>query len=131
MTSEMPGVRLNHVEQGIEEALRNFAGDVNGSELPEITAAERIDKIGNMSALGIVEASELTAKDIEEAGQAAAQIAADIMKEAEQLAADLRANGRKMSQHLQEFAMLAKKVSTAMRDTRADVLSLPETLLKN
>ena len=123
---------LDKVERGIEEALRDFAGHApNGGEVPAITAGERIDKIGNMSALGIVEASELTAKDIEEAGQAAVQIAADIMKEAEQLAADLRANGRKMSQHLQEFAMLAKKVSTAMRDTRADVLSLPETLLKN
>jgi vacuolar-type H+-ATPase subunit H len=131
MASEMPGRNLHHVERGIEEALRNFASGVNGSELPEITASERIDKIGNMSALAIVEASEMTAKDIEEAGHAAVQIAADIMKEAEQLAAELRANGKKMSAHLQEFAMLARKVSTAMRDTRVDVLSPPETLLKN
>jgi glucoamylase len=43
------------------------------------------------------------------------------MKEAQQLAAGLRANGKKMSEHLQEFAMLAKKVSTAMRDTRAEL----------
>jgi hypothetical protein len=53
------------------------------------------------------------------------------MKEAQQLAAELRANGKKMSEHLQEFAALARKVSTAMRDTRADVLNAPETLLKN
>jgi len=123
---------FKQVERGVEEALRNFAGGgANDGEMPEITAGERIDKIGNMSALAIVEASETTAKDIEEAGQAAVSIAADIMKEAQQLAAELRANGKKMSEHLQKFAALAKKVSTAMRDTRADVLNTPETLLKN
>jgi hypothetical protein len=67
-------------------------------------------------------------RPIEEAGQAAVQIAADIMKEAEQLAAELRANGKKMSEHLQEFAKLARKVSTAMRDTRADVLNPSENV---
>src|SRR5205085_12526923 len=62
MTTEIPVRSLHQVERGIEEALRDFAGGVNGSELPEITAAERIDKIGNMSALAIAQASELTAK---------------------------------------------------------------------
>jgi hypothetical protein len=33
----------------------------------EITAGDRIDKIGRSSALAIIEASETTAKDIEEA----------------------------------------------------------------
>jgi hypothetical protein len=47
------------------------------------------------------------------------------MKEAEQLATGLRANGKKIGEHLQEFAMLAKKVSTTMRDTRAEVLNPP------
>jgi vacuolar-type H+-ATPase subunit H len=123
---------FNQVERGVEEALRDFAGGgANDSEISEITAGERIDKIGNMSALAIVEASEMTAKDIEEAGQAAVSVAADIMKEAQQLAAELRTNGKKMSEHLQEFAALARKVSTAMRDTRADVLNSSETLLKN
>jgi vacuolar-type H+-ATPase subunit H len=120
--------QLTQVERGVEEALRNFAGRGanGGGEVPEITAAERIDKIGNMSALAIVEASETTAKDIEEAGQAAVDIAADIMEEAQQLATELRENGKKMSEHLKEFATLAKKVSTAMRDTRAEVLNPPE-----
>jgi hypothetical protein len=122
---------LNHIERGVEEALRDFAGGVNGRELPDITAAERIDKIGNMSALSIVEASELTAKDIEEAGKTVVDIAGDIMNEARQLATDLRANGKKISAHLQEFAVLARKVSTAMRDTRADVLSRPEAPLSS
>jgi hypothetical protein len=118
---------LEKVERGIEEALRNFAGrEANGSELREITAGERIDKIGNMSALTIIEACETTAKDIEEAGKAAVDIAAEIMVEAQQLATELRANGKKMSEHLREFAMLAKRVSTAMRDTRAEALSPPE-----
>jgi len=94
--------------------------------LREITAGERIDRIGNMSALAIIEACETTAKDIEEAGQAAADIAAEIMDEARQLARELRANGNKISEHLREFAMLAKRVSTAMRDTRAEALSPPE-----
>src|SRR6266705_1066379 len=108
--TEIRKVNLNQVELGVEEALRNFAGQGanNGGEVLEITAAERIDKIGNMSALAIIEASETTAKDIEEAGQAAVSIAADIMKEAQQLAAELRANGKKMSEHLQKFAALAK-----------------------
>jgi len=118
---------LDQVERGIEDALRSFAGrEANGVELPEITAAQRIDKIGNMSALAIIEACETTGKDIEEAGQAAVDIAAGIMNEAKQLATELRANGRKISEHLREFAVLAKKVSTAMRDTRAEVLSAPE-----
>ena len=118
---------LEKVERGIEEALRNFAGrEANGSDLREITAGERIDKIGNMSALAIIEACETTAKDIEEAGKAAVDIAAEIMLEAQQLATELRANGKKMSEHLREFAMLAKRVSTAMRDTRAEALSPPE-----
>ena len=47
------------------------------------------------SALDIIEASETTAKDIEEAGQAAVDIAADIMREAQQLATELRENGKK------------------------------------
>jgi vacuolar-type H+-ATPase subunit H len=121
---------LNEVERGLEEALRNFAGpgaSVTGSE-SEITAGERIDKIGNFSALAIIEASEATAKDIEEAGQAAMNIASDIMAEAEQLAADLRANGNKMSEHLKEFARLTEKVSTAMRNTRAEVLNSEDPL---
>jgi hypothetical protein len=125
--------KLNQVERGIEEALRNFAGDgANGSgEVPEITAAERIDNIGNMSALTIAETAEATATDIEEAGQAAVDIAADIMKEARQLAGELRANGKKMSEHLQEFAVLARKVSTAMRNTRAEVLTPSELRVEN
>ena len=44
------------------------------------------------------------------------------MKQAQQLAAELRANGSKISEHLREFAALAKSVSTAMRDTRNGVL---------
>jgi aspartate/glutamate racemase len=77
---------LDKVERGIEEALRNFSGrGANGGELPEITAGDRIDKIGSMSALAILEASEMTAKDIEEAGQTAVDIAADIMKEVSRL----------------------------------------------
>src|SRR5262249_54217497 len=113
----------------VEAALRNFAGNgANaGGEVPEITAAERIDKIGNMSALAIIEASETTAKDIEAAAQSAGDIAADIMEEARELATRVRANGRKMSEHVKEFAALANRVSTAMRNTRAEVLK-PETL---
>jgi hypothetical protein len=127
MGAEILSRNFSQVERGVEEALRNFAsGGVNGGELPAITAAERIDKIGNMSALAIAEASETTANDIEQAGQAAVEIAAEIMKEAQQLAAGLRANGRKISEHLQEFGVLANKVSTAMRDTRAEVLSSRE-----
>jgi len=122
--------QLTQVERGVEEALRNFAGrGANGDgEVPEITAAERIQKIGSMSALAIIEASETTAKDIEEAAQAAVDIAADIMAEARQLATELRANGKKMSEHLREFAVLVRKVSTAMRDTRADVLNPSENV---
>src|SRR6266496_4871743 len=121
---------LDQVERGIEDALRSFAGrEANGVELPEITAAQRIDKIGNMSALAIIEASETTARDIEAAAQAAVDIAADIMKEAQQLATKLSANGKKMGEHLKEFATLANKVSTAMRNTRAEVLNQSETPL--
>ena len=79
--------------------------------------------IGNMSARAILEASETAARDIKAAGQAAVDVATEIMKEAEQLATELRGNGEKISEHLREFAALAKKVSTAMRDTRSDVLS--------
>ena len=62
MGAEIPLRNFSQVELGIEQALRNFAhGEGNGSELPAITAAERIDKIGNMSALAIAEASETTA----------------------------------------------------------------------
>jgi vacuolar-type H+-ATPase subunit H len=122
--------QLNQVERGIEEALRNFTGNGanGGGEILEITAAERIEKIGNTSALAIIEASETTAKDIESAAQAAVDIAADILKEAQQLATELRANGKKMGEHLKEFATLATKVSTAMRNTRAEVLNPSEEL---
>jgi hypothetical protein len=124
---------LSQVERGVEEALRNFAGNgANGSgEVPDITAAERIDKIGSSSASAIVEVSETTAKDIEAAAQAAVDIAADIVEEARQLATELRANGRKMSEHLKEFAAVANRVSTAMRNTRAEVLNPSETLPEN
>ncbi len=131
MGAEIQSRNLSQVERGVEEALRNFAGrGTNSGELPEITAAQRIDKIGNMLALVIIEASETTAKDIEAAAQAAVDIAADIMKEAQQLATELRANGKKMSERLQEFAVLSRRVSTAMRDTHTDVLNPPEKLLE-
>jgi hypothetical protein len=120
---------LSRIERGVEDALRNFAGNgANGGDaMPDITAAERIDKIGNISALPIMEASETTVKDIEAAAQATVDIAADIMEEARQLATELRASGRKMSEHLKEFAALASRVSTAMRNTRAEVLNPSET----
>src|SRR5262249_8776898 len=89
-------------------------------------AEDRIDKIGKMSALAIVEASETTAKDIKAAAQAAVDIAAEIMKEAEQLAGDLQENGHKIGEHLREVGALAKKVSTAMRETRSSVLGSRE-----
>jgi hypothetical protein len=124
-------LNLKQVERGVEQALRNFAnGGANRDELPEITAAERIDRIGNMSALAIMEASDTTAKEIEAAAQAAVDIASEIMKEAQQLGSELRENGKKIGEHLREFAILARKVSTAMRDTRAEVLSATETRLK-
>ncbi len=124
---------LSQVERGVETALRNFAGNGanDGGEVPDITAAERIDKIGNISALAIIEMSETTAKDIEAAAQAAVQIAAGIMEEARQLAMELRANGKKMSEHLKEFAALANRVGAAMRNTRAEVLNPSETLPEN
>ena len=64
--------KLDEVQRGVETALRNFAGNgTNGNEPSELTAMERINKIGNMSALAIAEASETTANDIKAAGQAA------------------------------------------------------------
>src|SRR5262249_24234910 len=122
MGAELSLRNFRLVERGIGEALRNFTrGEGNGKRLPAIAAHEPIDKISEMSALAIAEVGGTTASEIEQTGQAAVEIAADIMKEAQQLAADLRARGKKMSEHLQEFAMLAKKVSTAMRDTRGMV----------
>jgi vacuolar-type H+-ATPase subunit H len=131
--TEIRHLDLSRIERGVEEALRNFAGNgaSGGGEVPDITAAERIDKIGNISALAIMEASETTAKDIEAAAQAAVDIAADIMEEARQLATELRANGKKMGEHLKEFATLANKVSTAMRNTRAEVINPSQTLPKD
>src|SRR6266566_1642170 len=52
----------------------------------------------------------------------AVEIAAEIMTEAQELAAQLRKNGKKMGEHVREFALLARKVSTAMRNARAAVL---------
>ena len=119
--------KLDEVQRGVEAALRNFAGNgTNGNDPSDLTAMERINKIGNMSALAIGEACETTAKDIRAAAQAAVDVAAELMKEAEQLATDLRGNGKKISEHLREFAELATKVSTAMRNTRADVLTPAE-----
>jgi vacuolar-type H+-ATPase subunit H len=121
---------LNEVERRLEEALRNFAGNglsIDGA-VAEITAGQGIDTIGNLTALAVVEASERTAKDIEEAAQAAVSISNDIMAEAQQLAAELRANGKRMGEHLREFAILANKVSTAMRNTRAEVLNSEDPL---
>jgi hypothetical protein len=121
---------LNDVERRVEQALRNFAGPgASGAGNPnEITAGEQIDSIGNFTALAIIDASERTAKDIEQAGEAALRIANDIVAEARQLAADLRANGNKISDHLKEFARLAEKVSIAMRNTRSEVLNPEDPL---
>ncbi|HEX9321660.1 MAG TPA: hypothetical protein VF913_06005 [Xanthobacteraceae bacterium] len=88
--------------------------------------AERIERIGEVSALAIMEACETTATDIEQTGQAAVDFAAEIMDEAKELAAGLRAKGTKMTEHLKEFAQLAKKVSITMRDTRKEVINTPE-----
>jgi hypothetical protein len=115
---------LEEVQRGVETALRNFAGNgTDGAAPSESTGRERIDKIGNMSALAITEASESTARDIKAAAQGAVDVAAEIMNEAEQLATELQASGQKISEHLREFASLAKNVSTAMRNTRTGILS--------
>jgi hypothetical protein len=127
MSAETHSRKLDDVQRGVETALRNFAGHwSNGNGGSEPVGTERIERIGNMSALAIVEASETTAEDIKAAAQAAVDVAAEIMDEAEQLAAQLKANGEKISEHLREFATLAKKVSTAMRDTRSEVLNPAE-----
>ena len=61
------------------------------------------------------------------------EIAVDMMREAEELAKELRSNGKRMSTLLQEFALLSKKVSTAMRCSHIEMLNdvmttrLPET----
>jgi hypothetical protein len=127
MDARVQSRKLDEVQRGVETALRNFAGRWStDNESPEPGSMERIDRIGNMSALAIVEASETTAKDIKAAAQAAVDVAAAIMDEAEELAVELRANGQKISEHLREFASLAKKVSTAMRNTRTEVLNPDE-----
>src|SRR5262249_44172973 len=123
MGAELSLRHLRQVERGIEQALRIFTpGEGDGIRPPAIAAHEPVDK---MSALAIAEVGETTASEIEQTGQAAVEIAAEIMKEAQQLATDLRASGKKMSKRLQGVAMLGKKVSTAMRDTRAGVISPP------
>jgi len=119
---------LDEVQHGVETVLRDFiVKESKNVDVPsEGIADDRIDKIGKMSALAIVEASETTARDIKAAAQTAVDVAADIMKEAEQLAGDLQGNGRKIGEHLREFAALAKKVRTAMRETRSSVLGSQE-----
>jgi acyl-CoA reductase-like NAD-dependent aldehyde dehydrogenase len=97
-------------------------------ELLPITAGDRIDAIRSTSSRAILEVSETTANDIEQAGQAAVEIAAELLKEAQELAAQLRETGNKMGAYLQEFATLARKVSTAMRNTRAEVLNSEDPL---
>jgi acyl-CoA reductase-like NAD-dependent aldehyde dehydrogenase len=127
MGAEVPRLNLGQIERGLEEALRNFVPANNGELLP-ITAGDRIDAIGSTSSRAIVEVSETTANDIEQAGQAAVEIAAELLKEAQELAAQLRETGKKMGEHLQEFAAFARKVSTAMRSTRAEVLNSEDPL---
>ena len=117
----------DEVQRGVETALRTSADNgTNSNEPSALIGGEKIEMIGNMSARAILEASETAARDIKAAGQAAVDVATEIMKEAEQLATDLRGNGEKIGAHLREFAALAKRVSTAMRDTRSNVRSSPE-----
>jgi hypothetical protein len=127
--SRSPG-NLDQIQRGVEQALNVYSlpdqyaePRRGGSQLPSITAAERIERIGNVSARAITEACETTARDIEQAGKSAVEIAAEIMREAEELSNGLRNNGKRISEHLQEFATLARRVSTTMRDTRAEVLN--------
>jgi hypothetical protein len=84
--------------------------------------AEQTERIGTDSTRAMINAYEMAARDVEQAGQSAVQIAADMKREAQQLAKELRASGKKISERLQEFAIVAKKVSTAMRGTHADTL---------
>ena len=105
----------------------------NNRELPAMLPSERIERVGTVSGRAVIEASETVAKDIEQAGQSAMEVAVDMMREAEELAKDLRSSGKRMSALLQEFALLSKKVSTAMRCTHIAMLNdvmttrLPET----
>jgi hypothetical protein len=102
--------------------MRDLAIEMNGAASTG-AIAERIEKIGNVSALAVVQASETTAKDIKAVAQTAVDLAAEIMNEADQLAADVQRRAQKMSERLREFSSLAQKVSTAMRGVRAEVLS--------
>jgi hypothetical protein len=111
---------IDKVKSGLEQALQDF-----GEPKPEngnFAARDRIQKIGAMSARAIAEATETTANEVEQAGTTPIHIAHELMAEAQQLANAIRDTGEKMSERLQEFAFIAKKVGTAMRDTRAEVL---------
>ena len=102
--------------------MRDLGSEMNGA-VSKGAIAERIEKIGNVSALAVVQASETTAKDIKAVAQTAVDLAAAIMNEADQLAANVQGRARKMSEYLREFSSVAQKVSTAMRSVRAEVLN--------
>jgi hypothetical protein len=127
MGAEIPRRNFNQIERGLEEALRYFAHRPSSGAAADHCGRTH-DAIGNMSSRAIIEASETTANDIQKAGEAAVEIAAELLKEAQELAAQLCESGRKMGEHLQEFATLARKVSTAMRNTRAEVLNSEDPL---
>jgi hypothetical protein len=123
-SAKLPGPATSVITE--DDANRNRA-------LPSLLPAERIERVGTVSGRAVIEASETAAKDIEQAGQSAMEIAVDMMREAQELAKDLRATGKRMNARLQEFTLLSKKVSTAMRSTHAELLTdvmttrLPET----
>ena len=126
---------LDDIYRGVDTALRDFGKTTNGntgSDTAELTNgngaadagfAGRLEKIGKVSALAVVQASEATAKDIRAAAQTAVDLAAAIMEQADHLAADVQGRAQKISECLREFGSVTQRVSAAMRDVRGEVLS--------
>jgi hypothetical protein len=65
----------------------------------------------------------ITATDIQKTGEDVTQIANGLAAETAALAELLRKHGASISNRIEEFTVMTKRISDLMRDVRADVLS--------
>ncbi len=66
---------------------------------------------------------DITATDIQKTGEDMVQIANGVAAETAALAELLRRHGASMSNRIEEFTVMTKRISDLMRDVRADVLA--------
>jgi hypothetical protein len=104
---------LSSQKSGLEQILKASDGLADARPNDETMAPAVVRQLAD--------ACETTASDIQNAGEEIVQIANGIAAETAALAELLRRHGAAISDRIEHFTVMTKRIANAMRDVRADL----------